>query len=180
MRRTNINHVMLNEGGAAVTKRWVRVFLWICVILTAGMIYIFSSQDGETSSAISQGIIRMILEQLSGFFGEMPEAQRMEWLLKLDHLIRKAAHMSEFALLGFFTLLLVRSYRIRWEKRITWCGCTLYAVSDELHQQFSVARVPDFMDVCIDSLGVCIGIGIALFGIWMVHRQRCAGKKEGV
>lgn len=171
---------MLDKGGAAVAKRWIRLVLWLCVILTATMIFVFSSQDGETSGAISQGIIRMILDGLGRFFGEMPEGEREELLLKLDQLIRKAAHMTEFALLGFFTLLLVRSYRVRWEKLITWLGCTLYAVSDELHQQFSVGRVADFKDVCIDSLGVCIGIGIALLGIWMVRRKRSTGKKEGV
>lgn len=180
MKRTNINHVMHDKGGAVVTKRWVRVILWICVILTAGMIFLFSSQDGETSGAISQGIIRMMLDYFSRFFGEMPEMERQELLLTLDQLLRKAAHMTEFALLGFFMLLLVRSYRVRWAKLITWLGCTLYAVSDELHQQFSAGRVADFRDVCIDSLGVCIGIGIALFGIWMVRRKRGTGKKEGV
>ena len=79
-----------------------------------------------------------------------------------DTILRKAAHVTEYAILG---LLLMRA--IGREIPAVLIGVA-YAISDELHQHFVRGRHSSPIDVAIDSAGVLIGVGspraaIALF-----------------
>jgi VanZ family protein len=69
-----------------------------------------------------------------------------------DTILRKAAHVSEYAILG---LLLVRA--VRRHSTAFLIGVT-YAITDELHQHFVSGRHASPVDVAIDSTGVLIGI----------------------
>jgi VanZ family protein len=68
-----------------------------------------------------------------------------------DLVLRKLAHVSEYAVLGF---LLARVVAVAPALLIG----VLYAVSDELHQTFVAGREGAPRDVAIDALGVAIGI----------------------
>jgi VanZ family protein len=69
-----------------------------------------------------------------------------------DLLLRKAAHMTEYAILG---ALLLRAL-----DRVVpaFVIGTLYAVTDEIHQHFVRGRYASPVDVLIDAAGVAIGI----------------------
>ena len=71
-----------------------------------------------------------------------------------DVLLRKAAHVTEYAILAF---LLRRAVS-------TWAAFGLavaYAASDELHQSFVRGREGRPRDVAVDTIGIVIGLLVA-------------------
>jgi len=82
-----------------------------------------------------------------------------------DLILRKAAHLTEFAILG---ALLVRATRR--EVPAFTLGIA-YAVSDEIHQSFVAGRVGSPLDVSIDALGLLAGIVLL-----QVVRERLAAR----
>ena len=69
-----------------------------------------------------------------------------------DLVLRKAAHVAEYAILG---ALLVRAVISPW--MAVTLG-TIYALTDELHQHFVPGREASVLDVAIDALGVAVGV----------------------
>jgi VanZ family protein len=73
-----------------------------------------------------------------------------------DLVLRKLAHAAEYAVLGF---LFVRALG-RPDAAVA-LGIA-YAITDELHQHFVPGRQAAPLDVAIDTLGVVIGVIVAL------------------
>jgi VanZ family protein len=69
-----------------------------------------------------------------------------------DLVLRKLAHLTEYAILG---ALLVRAVGSAWLAVLLGA---LYATSDEVHQHFVRGRHAAWYDVLIDSVGVTIGV----------------------
>ena len=69
-----------------------------------------------------------------------------------DLLLRKIAHLSEYAILG---ALLVRAVQ---RPAVAILAGGLYAVTDEFHQHFVRGRHAAWYDVLIDTVGVTIGV----------------------
>jgi VanZ family protein len=69
-----------------------------------------------------------------------------------DEVLRKCAHVTEYAILGF---LLLRAIGREWPA--LGVGI-LYAATDELHQHFVHGRHASPVDVAIDTVGLLIGI----------------------
>jgi hypothetical protein len=71
-----------------------------------------------------------------------------------DYVLRKCAHMTEYAVLAF---LLARAIG---REAPAFVAGVLYAVSDELHQSFVRGRHASPVDVAIDSVGLLIGLAL--------------------
>jgi VanZ family protein len=69
-----------------------------------------------------------------------------------DLVLRKLAHLTEYAILG---ALLVRATRRPW---VALALAALYASSDEVHQHFVEGRHGAPLDVAIDTAGALAGI----------------------
>ena len=69
-----------------------------------------------------------------------------------DTILRKGAHVTEYAILG---LLLLRAIGRELPAFLIGVG---YAITDELHQHFVRGRHASPVDVAIDSTGVLLGI----------------------
>jgi len=69
-----------------------------------------------------------------------------------DTILRKGAHVTEYAILG---LLLLRAIGREMPAFLLGIG---YAITDELHQHFVTGRHSSPIDVAIDSTGVLIGV----------------------
>ena len=69
-----------------------------------------------------------------------------------DLILRKLAHMTEYAILG---ALLLRALSRPWLAIVIGA---LYAMSDEIHQHFVRGRHGAWYDVVIDTVGVTIGV----------------------
>ena len=74
-----------------------------------------------------------------------------------DEILRKAAHMTEYAVFG---ALLLRA--LRRELPAIALGL-LYAASDEVHQHFVRGRHPSPFDFAFDACGLALGLLLRLF-----------------
>jgi VanZ family protein len=74
----------------------------------------------------------------------------------IEFFLRKAAHMSEYALLTFLCIrtLLTRPLNKNTALLLGGFIAILYAATDELHQIFVPGRTGHFIDVIVDSVGV--------------------------
>ena len=142
-----------------------RLWIWLtlaAVLLVAGTIFFFSSQSSDDSSELSNAIIEPPLTLFEPEYPTMPPAQKASLLADVSFVVRKLAHFSIFALLGF--CLMAHVTLVRWGKSrrvsgaIAWLAAVLYACSDELHQMYAIGRSPELRDVCIDSGGALCGI----------------------
>lgn len=133
----------------------------LAVIAWAVVIFLFSAQNGKESSGLS-GKLLILLYNLSGYYPD-EHAQEIMSLL-----IRKAAHMTEFGLLGLLVLNAV--YRGFGRFKGIWIASfaisSAYAATDELHQLFVPERSGRFTDWMIDSTGILLW----LLAAWLVIR----------
>ena len=110
------------------------------------LIFMFSHQTGSESSGLSSQIVLWIQTYL-----HIPIS---------EFIVRKIAHMSEYALLtltliyGFYK----NHYPIQKIMIYSLIGTFLYACSDEMHQLFIGGRAGQFTDVLIDTCGGCLTI----------------------
>ena len=152
---------------------WTRFFL-VASIATAIAIFCFSAQQGPDSTALSEGVTLTVARVVRPGFDALPTAQKLDYMERLGHVVRKCAHFGEFALLGFNLccwLRLVRHDRPRAAALPrAWLIATLYAGTDELHQMFVSERAPAVLDVCIDSVGALAGTLVAL-GVMAIYRR---------
>jgi VanZ family protein len=84
-------------------------------------------------------------------------------VIKIQLWIRKAAHLTEYAVLA---MLLLRAVSSRWRipfargAALALVIASLYAATDEFHQTFSASRTPSARDVAIDCLGAIVGLAV--------------------
>ena len=97
-----------------------------------------------------------------------------ETIVKVQFAMRKAAHVTEYAILGaLFLRAIIRSVAARRtfaHAAAAYLLATLYAATDEFHQSFVSSRGASFIDVVIDSGGALIGV--LLFAWWMGTRSQ--------
>ncbi len=152
-----------------------KIFLLITICVMV-MIFFFSSQDGEESSSTSTRVLEVILSLFIKDYRELGEEERIGYIDMYSHIIRKAAHFTEFAVLGFFSssFLSTLERRIGNKKRflISFIYGVFYAFFDEAHQLFSLARSGSIKDVLIDSLGVFTGVTLALLIFYFLERRK--------
>ncbi len=128
------------------------------VIAVMGVIFYFSSQTAQTSTVTSSGFVDRLMEAITALFGEI-SASSYESVRHIATLIvRKSAHFLEFAALGFFLEIHFRTYLKHRTWLISGAISVLYALSDEIHQNFVSERAMRISDVCIDSLGAFCAI----------------------
>jgi VanZ family protein len=128
------------------------LFLWI------GVIFLLSSGSG--SMAATSRIIRPLLEFL------FPAAS--EESLQLMHFyIRKTAHFTEYAVLGYWALRAFSRTAAEWRRNHFYLSAfavvILVASLDEFNQRFISSRTGSIWDVVLDITG-----GIFAIAVWSV------------
>ena len=88
-----------------------------------------------------------------------------------EHLIRKLAHFSEFALEGFLLMLCIRVYTKHFVRHMSWplLGGMTTALMDETIQLHSPNRTSSVGDAWIDMSGVVAGLLFALIILLIVR-----------
>ena len=146
------------------TSPWLILFR---VVFTAALIacimFIFrnSLENGAQSSARSQAVMQLVNSALDKVhLGPLSE-----------HLIRKLAHFSEFALEGFLLMLCIRVYTKHFVRHMSWplLGGMTTALTDETIQRFIPNRTSAVTDVWIDMAGVVCGLFVALIILLIVR-----------
>lgn len=137
-----------------------RILFTFFAIATTIFIFYNSLEIGMASSERSREIARIINEFISGV-----------GLEPLSHYaIRKLAHFSEFALLGFWWMLCLRVYTRRYLRHISWpmLLVNFTACCDETIQTYVIDRSGSIRDVWIDFAGGCTGIFVGLCVIMLL------------
>lgn len=133
----------------------------LATIIWCLVIFSFSAQNGGESSGLSTLIVSM----LCGLFNYSPSAETMDFL---TFLVRKAAHMTEFGILGLLVLNTI--YRAFGSFKAIYLSAfavaSTYAAFDELHQLFIPDRSGQFTDWMIDSAGILL----FMFAAWVIIR----------
>lgn len=146
-----------------INKRKFFVYL-CCVLVWMGVIFSLSAEPSEESDETSLGLGRVIAEIVVPDFEEMSAHEQYQLVKSWNGVLRKLAHFSEYAVLGFFSLRTLLQVKISKKKAGIVGGiiCVLYAASDELHQYFVPGRSCQIGDICIDSMGAITGIVFVL------------------
>lgn len=158
--------------GNTTTKKVRRdnIFLIVLGALTLlWVVFIFSNslRSGEDSSETSGWVLAL----LQKVFPEITE-----------HFVRKAAHFTEFAVLGVlgtltFTLLLKRFTGLSGAKIAAFGGYLLLfgvavPLTDETLQYFSVDRGPEVRDVLLDFGGFMTGLAAAALAVFIAVKVK--------
>ena len=131
------------------------------------MVLIFSGSGNLLSSQHTSRFIAPFLRWLKPGISE-------EAIARVQTVIRKGGHLTEYAILSF---LLWRGCRKpvkndprRWDWRHAGMALVLaatYSASDEIHQAFVPSREARVTDVLIDTVGATIGlVAVWLWGRW--------------
>jgi VanZ family protein len=133
--------------------RWTLVFAWM------GLIFFFSSQSNSGTESLS------IVGRLLHLLGWLVAPQT---LLFYDHIFRKSAHVTVYAILAG---LLYAAVPHAGAKRAptAWLATALYAASDEWHQSFVPGRGPSLSDVLLDSTAALVALLVIR---WACKRSR--------
>lgn len=136
-------------------KKYINYKL-IFVITIMVIIFIFSHDSGSTSTIKSNILV-------DGFYNIFNFNINRRLLTKI---IRKSAHISLYALLGFS----VSNYLIDFNKKIyinSILFILIYSISDEVHQLFIPNRSGSIIDILIDLIGGIIGIIL-----WRIYEEK--------
>ena len=141
-----------------MNKTVMRLILGIMLAGWMIIIFWFSNQPATESSEISG-----TTDQIGNIAGN------------IEYPIRKAAHMTEYAILGWLAFAFSGTFEMRQKVHyIAALGFAFcYASTDEFHQLFIPGRSGQFTDVCIDTAGAAIGL-LLLAILLKIGRRHCA------
>ena len=96
---------------------------------------------------------------------------------EIDHGVRKAAHFTEYAILGLLLTAMYRAYGHEGKRLFLLAAGTgsLYASTDEFHQLFVQGRSCQITDWMIDTCGVAAGGAV----MYLICRLQSKGGEEG-
>lgn len=158
-------------------KRHQRPLLLLLLVLQMTLIFTMSSFGSDSSNAQSNQIIH-VLHQV---FPNLSNDHSFFGVSNLVFIVRKAAHFTEYAILGLLFFLVYRAYLAKYSDAKTsnakpsdtklsnvklsnakllffaLCSSFLYACTDEIHQLFVPGRSGQFTDVLVDTLGAFCG-----------------------
>ena len=122
---------------------YILVAIWMLVI------FLMSSEVAGTSSARSDEIVRTIQSM-----GVSAPADLLTFL------VRKAAHICAYFILGILLFNLLKEYGLGVKKMmfLSIAIAMLYACTDEVHQVFVSGRSGEVRDVLIDTGGAAVGV----------------------
>ena len=146
-------------------------------IMLAGwmiIIFWFSNQPATESSEISGTISYRLVEDTDEIFNWGLTTDQIGNIAgNIEYPIRKAAHMTEYAILGWLAFAFLGTFEMRQKVHyIAALGFAFcYASTDEFHQLFVPGRSGQVRDVLIDSCGAAIGVLIA-WGLIRIYSNR--------
>lgn len=154
------------------SRKSLLIFFVFLTFFVMTAIFFFSSQNAASSSKTSGSVVRFILSILVRGFDDMTAKEQRRLIVKWASFIRKAAHFTEFAALGFsFTTSLILRRTERLYLRSIAFG-VLYAAFDEMHQLFSVGRACSVFDMMIDTSGYITGLIVSALILYIFRRRK--------
>ena len=146
-----------------MNKTVIRLILGIMLAGWMIIIFWFSNQPATESSEISGTISYRLVEDTDEIFNWGLTTDQIGNIAgNIEYPIRKAAHMTEYAILGWLAFAFSGTFemkqKVHYIAALGFAFC--YASTDEFHQLFVPGRAGRVSDVLIDSSGVLLGIAI--------------------
>lgn len=129
-------------------KYWLPLLVWLGVIF-------LGSTNLMSAEHTSRFIVPFLLWLKPGM------SPQTIWSILV--VIRKSAHLSEYAILALLLWRALRSGKALRPKTpmlfgAVLLGCAVFAASDEFHQCFVKSRTPSLRDVVLDVAGALLGL----------------------
>lgn len=126
----------------------LRILSAVAAVLIMAVIFVLSSQSGEASDEMSISFTSFLL------------SADFDFALFINFIVRKFAHLIEYAALAVPVYLFVESFKISEALCCIYSVLftSLYAVSDEIHQYFVEGRSCQIDDIFLDSAGGLIAV----------------------
>lgn len=147
--------------GFSMKRIIVKLLAWVPAIVVGLMIMGFSSQDGVSSQGLSDKVAARMLHFANEIhMVTVTEDNEAILVEKMQVPIRKAAHMTEYAIFTLCVVLGLYAFGVRGARLTAIAvGTTfVFACTDEIHQLFVPGRSGQFTDVLIDTLGGAMGL----------------------
>lgn len=158
-------------------NRYKKYLACIPAIGLALSIFWFSDQPADISTDMSDGVSHILLKLGSRLdLIQGPQEKYYEIMERMSMPVRKAAHVTEFAVFYFSLLFACYHWELR-GKKLLWSAFTLtvfYACTDEFHQLFVPGRAGQIKDVLIDSSGAFV---ITMAGLYRLKRTSARNRK---
>jgi VanZ family protein len=139
---------------------WLLTATWAVII--------FDLSRASYSSACSARFISIVLDWLS-----ISILSRNLGLL--NNLLRKSAHLTEYAVLAVFLYNALKPVGNPYWSRKAACWALLasgsYSITDELHQLFVLGRHASLFDCLIDTTGAFLGLFVLSAAIVILQRK---------
>ena len=151
-----------------------RIIRWLLVLLAMAGIYFLSSQTAPESNALSGKTIRALMLLFRHDFPALSLAEQNLIISSLQSVVRDAAHILVYLLLGILCMLALLAHDWKMKNRIlmTLVIGIGYAFFDELHQYFVSGRAFEFYDIFLDGSGLLLGIIMVIGTLWFRDRRR--------
>ncbi|MBA3543797.1 MAG: VanZ family protein [Chthoniobacterales bacterium] len=148
-----------------ILKAWLPVVVWMALMF-------FGSTDLMSSEHTS----RFLIPFLRWLNPDMSVAT----LNQVQFLVRKAAHVTEYAILAGLLFRALRGHitGFWWRAAAALLPALVFSLSDEYHQTFVASRTGSIYDVLLDSCGAIVGILICR-GIHFAFSRNAAGEGNG-
>ena len=129
-------------------KYWLPLLIWVCVIF-------LGSTDMLSAEHTSRFMVPFLLWLKPGMSPDR--------ILFIHIVMRKSAHVSEYAILAILLWRALRSNPTLRTNRPMLLGAVLFAsavfaASDEFHQSFVKSRTPSVRDVALDVAGAVFAL----------------------
>ena len=156
-------------------RRWLLRILATAAVL-AWMIFIFlmSADDSEQSSKKSEVVVDAVVEVAVNVKLTTREKVTPSVRKTIGFYVRKAAHATEYAVLGALLVLALAAWglqRLAARAAIALPVAAAYAASDEYHQLSVSGRSGEWRDVLIDICGAAAGVLLTLLVMRIVRQN---------
>ena len=142
------------------------------------LIFRMSATEAEESTEQSMWVSYCLVDAGSFLFGqELDPGEREIRALGMDEVVRKCAHMTEYAILTlsvwFALVFWTNSKKMLYFSTVLIA--LLYASSDEYHQTFVRGRSGKIQDVLVDSVGILFMTAVLILADKKRSRHKAAG-----
>lgn len=138
----------------------------LCIIWML-VIFWFSAQVADDSQEMSDFFVHLLDAVFS------LDIMRNEIIRDMtSFLVRKAAHMSEYAVLAILFGFTIREYQKEPWLLLALAATAAYAATDEFHQLIVPGRSGQLKDVLIDTAGGALGLGLLALILYLKRRRK--------
>ena len=152
------------------SPRWLCILLWALLLLNMAVIFALSSKTAEESTVTSDAVLAKPMEVYDAIHPETAGEYKVYWWFQF--IIRKAAHVAEFASLCIWATGLLLAYHTRFSFPLGGGFTILYAASDEIHQLLVPGREGKVTDWLFDCLGAVLGLLVVYLILRQVRKRR--------